>query len=274
MSILTIDPGETDKRLLLEISFDGYRYGGWQIQSNNITIQGLIQDALSKLYAGQPIKLVGSSRTDAGVHAVGFIADFLPPAAPRIPLDKLKKALNRRLPGDIRIRAVRTVPVEFSARFDAIGKAYTYVINSGAETPFSGHYSWLARWQPDLEKMREAAQPLIGTHDFSSFVVERKAIDSAVRTIYAIDFQLFGQYLCITFVGNGFLYKMIRCLVGTLEAVAAGRLTPAQVKTILEHRDRTRAPETCPPYGLFLMKVFYEKTETPRFKLEKLPFAP
>ena len=263
---------EADKRLLLEISFDGQSYGGWQIQPDNSTVQELIQDTLVKLYDGKPIKLVGSSRTDAGVHALGFAASFAAPVKPCITVDKLKKALNGLLPSSISIRNIKEVPMDFHVRFDAVGKAYTYVINLGEESPFSAHYSWLARWELDIEKMRTASKCLTGTHDFSSFVVKRDNIENAVRTIYDIDFQLFGQYLCITFVGNGFLYKMIRCLIGAFEAVASGALSVEELENILELKDRTRAPQTSPPHGLFLMKVFYDEAELKKFKLRDVPF--
>lgn len=260
------------KRFLMEISFDGRDFGGWQIQPNNPTVQELIQDTLIKLYAGQEIKLVGSSRTDAGVHAVGFAASFAAPVQPNIPPAKLQKALNGLLPDSIAIRTVKGVPMDFHVRFDTAGKAYTYVINLGDETPFSAHYSWRPYRKPDIEKMRKAAQCLIGTHDFSSFVVNRDDIDDAVRTIYDIDFQVFGQYLCISFTGNGFLYKMIRCLVGALEAAGAGKISAAELKKILESKDRRKAPKTAPPHGLFLMKVFYDEREMAEFKLENVPF--
>ncbi|MCK4981580.1 MAG: tRNA pseudouridine(38-40) synthase TruA [Victivallaceae bacterium] len=272
MTSLKKNIDEADKRLLLEISFDGLSYGGWQIQPDNLTVQELIQDTLVKLYAGQEIKLVGSSRTDAGVHAIAFAASFVAPAKPDIPLDKLKKALNGLLPSSIAIRNITEVPMDFHVRFDAVGKAYTYVINLGDETPFSAYYSWRARWKLDVDKMREASRHLIGTHDFSSFVVNREDIENAVRTIYDIDFQLFGSYLCITFVGNGFLYKMIRCLIGALEAAGAGAVSVAAVKKILEAKNRSKAPQTCPPHGLFLMKVFYDEAEIKKFKLKDVPF--
>ena len=263
---------EAAKRLLLEISFDGQNFSGWQIQPVNLTVQELIQNTLVKLYNGKPIKLVGSSRTDAGVHAVGFAASFIAPAKPNIPIDKLKIALNGILPSSISIRNITEVPIDFHVRFGAVGKAYTYVINIGEETPFSAAYSWKARWKLDIDKMQEATKHLLGTHDFSSFVVNREDIDNAVRTIYDIDFQLFGQYLCVTFVGNGFLYKMIRCLIGTLEAAASGAISTADVKTILEAKERSKAPQTSPPHGLFLMKVFYNEAEIKQFKLEDVPF--
>ena len=264
-------PFEPAGRLLLEISFDGSNYGGWQIQSNNHTVQEVLQNLLCRLYNKQPIQLVGSSRTDAGVHAIGFAAGFLYPARPAIPPDKLKSALNRLLPPDIRIRRIREMPLNFHARFDARGKAYTYVINLGDETPFSNHFSWNPGMPMDIDKIRATAQRLTGTHDYSSFVVERNRIDNAVRTIYRIEAQMFGNYLCLTYVGNGFLYKMVRCLTGTLAAVGTGRISPERVSDILAAKNRVQAPDTASPRGLFLVKVFYDEQELHDFKLTQVP---
>ena len=259
-------------RVLLEISYDGSEYGGWQIQPNRLAVQEDMQNKLTKLYGGQFIHLIGASRTDAGVHAIGFAASFLTPVRPVIPLDKLQTALNRQLPPAIRVRAVREVPLDFHTRYDAIGTAYTYVINMGMETPFSARYSMLSTYRLDIEKMRKAASYLVGTHDYSSFVAERKNIDDAVRTIYDIRVQDFGNFRCITFIGNGFLYKMVRNLVGTLYAAGNGTILPESAGKILEARDRTIAPDTAPAHGLFLMKVFFEPDDPCSFQLEQVPF--
>ena len=259
-------------RLLLEISYDGSEYGGWQIQPNRPCVQQVLQEKLTKLFGGNAIHLIGASRTDAGVHAIAFAASFLIPERPAIPPDRLMKALNRQLPPAIRIRSVAEAPLDFHTRYDAVGKAYTYVFNRGLDTPFAGRYSWRIRPEQDLEAMRSAARILTGTHDFSSFVAERKNIDDAVRTIHSITFQDFGQYRCVTFLGNGFLYKMVRCLIGTLEAVGRGKLAPGEVAAILAARDRTLAPETAPACGLFLMKVFFDEADFSRFRLTEVPF--
>lgn len=261
------------KRYLMEIAFSGTRYGGWQIQDNTITVQGEIQRVLKNLYNRQFIHLIGSSRTDAGVHALGFAAAFLVPERPAIEPNYLMRALNRILPPDISIRSIREVPLEFHARYDTVGKAYTYVFNTALRSPFIPRGSWHIRRKLDKQRMIDASKVLIGEHDFSSFVVERSEIEDAVRTIYRIDFDFFDHYWCVTFVGNGFLYKMIRCLAGLLEAAGAGDIDTAEAKRILEVRDRTVAPMTAPPDGLYLMKVFYDRTEMENFKLTKLPFA-
>lgn len=265
-------PYPSSSRWLLEISFDGTNYSGWQFQHHCVTVQEVLQKHLSNIFADLPITLTGSSRTDAGVHALGMAASFAVPDRPSIAPEKLLRAMNRMLPPDIRIRKIRHVPMEFNPRFDALGKAYTYVLNLGRETPFSTRYSWYRYHPLDIDAMREAAAHLVGTHDFSSFVVERSKIDDAVRTIYRIEFELIGNFLCISFVGNGFLYKMIRCLVGLLEAVGAGQQTAADVRKILEARDRTRSAETAPPHGLFLMKVFFEEESVASWKLRNVPF--
>ena len=264
---------EYSKRYLLEISYDGTAYGGWQIQPHCMTVQQVLQERLTKLFNKQPIHVIGSSRTDAGVHALGFMASFLVPVRPEIPIERLFKALNRQLPPDIKIISIKEVPLEFHTRYDAIGKAYTYVINQGNETPFLDRYTWKPIRKLDVEKIRQAAAMLIGTHDYSSFVVQRNNIDDAIRTIFKIDVQEFGHLCCITFVGNGFLYKMIRCLMGTLEAAGAGILTPEDVRNILLAKDRTQAPDTAPGKGLFLMKVFYDESENIfNWQLPNVPF--
>ncbi len=260
------------KRYLLEISYDGTNYCGWQIQPHSPSVQEVIQNRMFKFYDRQPIHLIGASRTDTGVHAKRFAASFLAPERPAIPMERIFKALNRQLPEDIKIHSIREVPLDFHARYEAKGKAYTYVVNLGGLSPFNSRYSWKPIHEMDVEKIRAASHMLTGTHDFSSFVVERSMIDDAVRTIYRIETQVVGQFCCVTFIGNGFLYKMIRCLMGTLEAAGSGKLTPADVKEILEAKNRLKAPETAPPNGLFLMKVFYDQQELENYRPEGIPF--
>ncbi|MCQ2378148.1 MAG: tRNA pseudouridine(38-40) synthase TruA [Victivallaceae bacterium] len=260
------------KRYRVVIAYDGTAYSGWQIQKHSLAIQEVIQKKLTNLYDRQEIHLVGCSRTDRGVHAQGFVASFLVPERPDIPPEKLMKAVNHQMPPEIKIRAIEEAPLDFNARFDTLGKAYTYVINNGPESPFLDRYAWHPIHRMDPEKIRAAAAMLTGTHDFSSFVVERREIDDAVRTIYRIEVQEFFPLIAVTFVGNGFLYKMIRCLMGTLEWAGAGKLSPADVKKILEAKNRLAAPETAPPNGLFLMRVFYDEASLQNFHLTQLPF--
>lgn len=265
-------PYQSEKRYLMEISFDGSAYGGWQIQPNSICVQEIIQKVLKRLYNNLPIELTGSSRTDAGVHAINFAAAFPVPVRPAIPPEKLKNALNRLLPTDIRIRTITEKPLTFHARFDARGKAYVYVINIGDETPFSNHYSLHPKYRIDMGKLKSCAEILTGTHDFSSFVCSRNDIDDAVRTIYSIKPEIFGDYLCITYLGNGFLYKMIRCLTGALLECASGKMSRDELQKLLDARDRTLGPTTASARGLFLAKVFYEEEEWRTFTLQNVPF--
>ena len=260
------------RRYLLEIAYDGSAYCGWQIQPHSPSVQEVLQTRMTKLFDRQPIHLIGASRTDTGVHAQRFAATFLTPERPDIPPERIFKALNRQLPPDIKIRSIREVPLTFHARYDAVGKAYTYVLNSGELSPFSARYSWKPIHRLDPDRIRAAAAVLTGTHDYSSFVVERAMIDDAVRTIYRIEVREIGNFCTLTFVGNGFLYKMIRCLMGTLEAAGSGALTPEQVAAILAGKDRSLAPDTAPPNGLFLMKVFYDEAERNGYEPEGLPF--
>lgn len=270
---LEFTPYEPVGRLLLEIAYDGTEYGGWQIQPHCATVQGTLQATVQRLYGGIPIHLIGASRTDAGVHALGFAASYLIPARPAISPEQAHKALNRLLPPSIRIRSVRPVAMNFHTRYDAKGKTYAYILNLGPELPFTARYAVTPTYPVDPAKLEAAAQRLVGTHDFSSFVVERNKIEDAVRTIYSIRVREFGPYCAVTFTGNGFLYKMIRCLMGTLLFAAAGKLSADDVTRILELRDRDKAKDTAPAHGLYLVKTYFDQTELETGgDLEKLPF--
>ncbi len=260
-------------RLLLEIAYDGSEFSGWQIQPGRSSVQGVLQEEFARLYSGTPIHLIGASRTDAGVHALGFAASYLSPARPFVPPERIPCILNSKLPPSIRIRSIREADLNFHTRYDAVGKAYTYVFNLGSETPFDARYSWRCGGQLDVGAMIEGSRAFVGTHDFSSFVVERSMIPEAVRTIYSIDFSRFGKFVCVTFKGSGFLYKMVRCLIGTLEAAGRGRLRPEECGELLAARDRSAAPETAPARGLFLNKVFFEEEELRAWQLRALPFG-
>jgi len=259
------------RRVLLEIAYDGTDYHGWQMQPNGTTVQEVLQQRLAKLFALPDIRVHGSSRTDTGVHALGFAAHVTLPESPYIPFANLQKALNRSLPVDIRIRSVTEVADDFHARFDAQGKAYTYVINRGEQTPFNARYSWQLPEFSDLPAARAALDQLTGTYDFSAFAAEADTYENTVRTIYRIDLQEFGSYLCVTFVGNGFMYKMVRSIMGGIAAVGMGKIPVGEIVAIRESRHRTARIETCPPQGLFLMKVFYREADLHAFRLEQLP---
>lgn len=255
----------------MELSFDGSGFHGWQIQPNGISVQELVQGKISTLFGNYPVKLHGSSRTDAGVHALGFAASFKAPESPYIPDWKIKRALNKLLPRDVRILDVNYADDDFHARFSALAKAYTYVINTGDESPFSAKWSWHVPGCRNIENIKKAASFLPGTHDFSAFTVSRSEIDDPVRTIYRIDTESFGNFICITFLGDGFLYKMVRSIMGSLLKAGTEMLPPESLKELLDSKNRSLGAPTAPPHGLFLVKVFYKK-EWKDFHIEKPPF--
>jgi tRNA pseudouridine38-40 synthase len=259
------------RRFKMELSFDGTDFQGWQIQPDQPSIQQILQEKLSGLFGNFPVKLTGSSRTDAGVHAQGFAASFSAPESPYIPDEKLKTALNNMLPDSIHIKNIEQTDKEFHARYSALAKAYTYAINLGEETPFSSRWTW--KWDKcNTEALKAGAAHLVGKHDFAAYAVKSSQREDTVRIIYRIDVQQFNNILCLTFIGNGFLYKMIRSIMGTLASVAREKLPPKTVKDILESKDRSCGEPTSPPTGLFLMKVFYKDKEWEDFKINTPPF--
>lgn len=259
-------------RYFMEVAFDGTNYNGWQWQPDAITVQEVIERTLTKIYAGVKIGITGSSRTDAGVHAKAFAVSFNVPERPNLTPFKLRGALNNMLPDDIKIGSLKIVKMDFHARFNATGKAYTYIINHGDKSPFNNRYSLFSYQRLNIKAIREATVQLTGTHDFSSFAVNNRQYKTTVRTIFKIDIQEFDNLICITFIGNGFLYKMIRCIIGTLLAVGIGKSSPADVKKILMAKERDAAHNTALPHGLFLMKVFYDESSMEEFKLQEIPF--
>lgn len=258
-------------RKKLIISYDGTNYGGWQIQPNRITIQQVLEEKLSSIYALQKIRVEGSGRTDAGVHALRQTAHFDEPLRPNLENDKIFRAINRMLPPDIRLVSIEDVPDTFHARFSAKGKSYVYVINSGEENAFTSRYSWHYTRFSQLCEIRKCLKILQGRQDFSSFTVERSQIESAERLITEARLISKGKYIFLCFTGEGFLYKMIRSIVGTLVFVGDGRLKAEEFKEILSMKNRSMAYDTAPPHGLFLANVYYEGDEFGKFDIKKLP---
>ena len=255
----------------MELSFDGTAYHGWQRQPNGITVQEVVEEKLYRLFGEREhIRIQGSSRTDAGVHALGMVCSFSAPPSPYIPDWKLKKAMNRLLPDDIRIRTAEVAKDGFNARFDALAKSYVYVVNTGDINPFSGRYSWHMEDMTEIGALREAVKHVEGRHDFSTFTVERGKIDDPVRTILRSEIVTFGPLVCMYFLGTGFLYKMVRSMVGALMFVGRGRMTPDEFRGILLACDRAKCKDTAPARGLFLKQVFYE----PDAWLDDLPSRP
>jgi tRNA pseudouridine38-40 synthase len=242
-------------RMLLQ--YDGTDYAGWQIQSSLRTVQGTLQQALERV-AGHPIRLTGSGRTDAGVHARGQVANFY--SFQRLPLDAWIRAINRLLPADIRVLRVTRAASGFHSRLSAIGKHYRYQIYTGPIlSPWDSRY-FLHWTRPlDLEAMQQAARMLIGHHDMSSFAASGTTVRCFERAVTRSEFRRGGRRLVYDIEANGFLQHMVRILVGTLLEVGIGRFSVADFQAILQSRDRTRAGKTAPPQGLFLQRVFYQR---------------
>lgn len=243
----------------LTLAYDGTQYSGWQIQPNAPSIQQHLQEALMTFLSGETVAVIGSGRTDAGVHALNQIAHFK--TEQEIDLNRLLLALNGLLPRDIRIKKAEVASLQFHSQHSALGKEYHYHLYlERVMDPFRRLYSWHILRRIDLPLFYEAADLFVGTHDFTSFANEPHAgavAKNPVRTIYRLDICPTEGGLRLEFEGNGFLYKMVRNIVGTLVDVASHRLTLEEVKSIFEARDRRQAGRAAPPQGLFLVRVDY-----------------
>ncbi len=257
---------------LLTIAYRGSYYSGWQIQPDDITIQHHIEEKLSSLFPGET-RVFGCSRTDAGVHALSQMVTFFPPDHPPIQPENALTALNHALPGDIRIQKIEIMPPEFHARFDAVGKTYSYVIYTDKlHSPFMGDLCWQVPYTMDINKMKEVASQLIGKHDFTTFsAVSNTPNIDYVKEIYNININTFGKFIVISITGNSFLYKMVRRLVGYFVKTSSSNnlLSPEK---ILKLKNRNNGFDTAPAQGLYLEKIFYSKIELDNYKLIGLPF--
>ena len=241
----------------IRLQSDGSRYHGWQEQKNtDMTIQGKLEQLLFKL-TGEAVEVHGSGRTDAGVHAYGQVANFK--LHEERTEDQLLRDLNHYLPADIAVLSVEKVPERFHSRLSAVRKTYRYRIWTG-EIPnvFERRFVTAFTQALDVTKMKQAADYLIGTHDFTSFCGNRRFKKSAVRTIEQIRIEQKEREIDIWVTGNGFLQNMMRILTGTLIPAGTGEIAPEQMPAILEGRNRDLAGCTMPPEGLALMSVEYE----------------
>lgn len=245
------------RRIKLTVAYDGTSYCGWQLQSNGITIEEVLNRALTSLFH-TPIAVTGASRTDSGVHAMGNVAVF--DTDSRMPADKICFALNQRLPEDIRIQASEEVSACFHPRKVNCVKTYEYrILNRKIDQPIGRLYSHFCYFNLDFEKMKQAAACLVGEHDFRSFCTVRSQSEETVRTIYSLSLEKQEDFITIRISGSGFLYNMIRIIAGTLINVGRGICPPEQMEEILEARNRDAAGPTGPAKGLTLVKLEYEK---------------
>ncbi|WP_026506186.1 tRNA pseudouridine(38-40) synthase TruA [Butyrivibrio sp. NC3005] len=251
------------------VRYDGTRYQGWEHQPGvEMTIEGKIETVLNRMIKDEidnskseerefvPVKVIASGRTDAGVHARGQVCNVH--LDTQYSVDEIWEYMNNYLPDDIAIIELKEASDRFHARYNALGKTYVYTCYYGKSKPvFDRKYVTVLEQMPDLDKMREAAKYLEGTHDFKSFCSNPRMRKSTVRCVDTISIVQDGPRIRLTFHGNGFLQNMVRILVGTLLEVGFGRMTPERVKEVLELMDRKLAGPTAKPQGLCLMKVDY-----------------
>jgi len=248
------------RNLLLTICYDGSRYHGWQIQQNSLAVQQAFQDALQKVLGETP-NLKGCSRTDSGVHAYAYCISLK--TEHDIPCDRLLGALNHFLPSDIAVLGCREVPMDFHARYSCEGKEYVYKIwNTPIRSPFLDGHALHYWYKIDLEKLNEAAHCFVGSHDFTSFcTLDSRKRGDMTRTVTKAELKKEGDLITFTVAADGFLYNMVRIMIGTLLHVAQGKLKPQDIPIIMDAKDRKAAGPTAPPYGLYLNRVFYDEAK-------------
>lgn len=244
----------------LVLEYDGSAYHGWQIQKNGITVQQTVRDAICRLTGEDNIMLIGCGRTDAGVHAISYTANFKTDST--IPPEKFKDALCTMLPDDIRCKKSEEVADDFHAAYSATGKTYVYrILNRPDADVFERNYSWHYKFPLDVKKMQEGAKAFLGEHDFIGFAAAGFTVKTTVRTIYALDVLEKNGIIEIAVTGNGFLYNMVRIIAGTLVFMGGGKIDYKTAAEIVNSCDRKRAGITAPPQGLFLKEVYYNGEE-------------
>lgn len=251
------------RNIRLKIEYDGTNYKGWQIQNKSKapaktpnTIQQAIQTVLSRILQ-ENIKLIGSGRTDAGVHALGQVANFKTKS--KMPASQIRRALNGLLPKDIVAAAAKEASLKFHSRFDAISKTYRYqILNREYPMVFKRLYQWYISYKLDPKPMQTAAKLLTGKKDFRSFQASDKKKRSSIRKIKKISIKKQGDIINIDIEADGFLYNMVRNIVGTLVEIGRGKIKPEDIRAIMDAKDRKAAGPTAPAKGLCLVKVRYK----------------
>ncbi|MBE7052195.1 MAG: tRNA pseudouridine(38-40) synthase TruA [Ruminococcaceae bacterium] len=243
------------KNIKLVLQYDGTTYHGFQIQPTVTTIQGVLESTVQSI-TGEDVRVYGCSRTDAGVHAVKYVAGFR--LQTPIPPEKIALVLNNALPDDIRILSSEEADEDFHPRFSCMAKKYRYVINTDPDAGvFSKNYEWQLRHSLNAEAMQKAAQHIIGTHDFRSFMTTGPEMETTVRTVYSLDVETDGPLINIYIKADGYLYNMVRIITGTLVKVGEGKLSPDAIPEIIKKEDRNFAGPTAPPQGLALYEIYY-----------------
>lgn len=247
------------RRIKLTVAYDGTNYCGWQVQPNGITIEEVLNKAICTL-TGEEIAVIGASRTDSGVHAMGNIAVF--DTGSRIPAERFSYALNQRLPEDIVVTKSEEVSRDWHPRYQNSLKTYEYhILNTKTPVPTKRLYNCFVSFDLDVNRMRQGAQYLLGEHDFAAFCCIRTNAKTTVRTVTDLQIQqnpLKPEEITIRITGNGFLYNMVRIIAGVLIRVGRGFYEPEKVLELLEGRERKKEAVTAPPQGLCLMEIVYE----------------
>lgn len=240
----------------LTMAYDGTNYHGWQRQKNGITVQEIMEDIISDMF-GKETVVTGCSRTDAGVHAKIYVCSFSGETS--IPCDKIPFVLNTKLPPDIRAYRCEEQDDDFNARFKTVTKAYEYkILNAPVADPLLRNFTWHYPVKLDMEKMKIAAQKISGKHDFTSFCAAGSSVKSTVRTVTELSLKKEGNIITIRAAADGFLYNMVRIIVGTLVYVGNGKLSVDEIEELLHKKDRRLMGITAPPQGLSLVEVNYE----------------
>ena len=243
------------RNIKLTIEYDGKDFNGWQKQPNKLNIQGNIEKVISEI-TKEEIELIGSGRTDAGVHAIGQVANFKTNS--NIPIEKFAIAINSRLKKSIIIKKAEEVPERFHSRYNCKKKTYRYIINnSDMWSAIYRNLEYNIKMPLNLENMKKASKYFEGEHDFSAFKASGTSSKSSVRTIYSADVKKENERIIIELTGNGFLYNMVRIISGTLVEVGLGKIRPEEIKDIIDSKNRQMAGKTLPPYGLYLVEVNY-----------------
>ena len=239
----------------ITLEYDGTNYYGWQRQKGMKTIQGEIEEAIF-IVTKERCEVTGSSGTDAGVHAKGFVANFKTNS--KVPPNKFREALNVKLPNDIVILKSEKVEDEFHARYCAKGKTYEYyILNDEVPSALMRNQVYHYKYDLDIEKMKIAAKQFIGTHDFSAFKTQGSSVKGTIRTIFDVKVEKIEKIIKISVSGDGFLYNMVRIIVGTLINVGRGKTDSSLITEIINKKDRKLAGDCVPPNGLLLKEVYY-----------------
>lgn len=244
------------RNLLLTISYDGSAYHGWQVQKNAVTVQEVFQKALNKLLQ-EETDIKGCSRTDSGVHANMYCVSFKTDR--QIPAENIITGLNTYLPKDIAVSDCREVGADFHARYSVVSKKYVYKIYNGKiRDPFLLRYAYHYRYPIDAAYLNSEAQAFVGTHDFSAFCSARSDVEDTVRTVYSAGVERQGDTVLFSVEADGFLYNMVRIMVGTLLFVSEGKIPAGGLADVIESGNRRKAGKTAPPQGLYLDQVSYD----------------